>query len=88
MTRGRVTRGGMDVVSNAQLDAVTDTQAKDRFWQTGAQERQPDPPGLRLPSISTLQVDTRGEKLVACPSAPSHNSRLQKLSSLTGWSEG
>lgn len=45
-------------------------------------------PGLRLPSVSTLQVDTRGERLIACPSAPSHHSRLQKLSSLTGWSEG
>lgn len=88
VTRGGVTRGGMDVVSNAQLGAVTDTQAKDRLWQTGVQERQPDSPGLRLPSISILQVDTRGERLAACPSAPSHHSRLQKLSSLTGWSEG
>lgn len=42
-------------MSNAQLGTVTHTQAKDRLWQTGAQERQSDSPGLRLPSISTLQ---------------------------------
>lgn len=74
----------MDVVCKLQCqlwqtpEGETPQGSEDRFWATGAQGRQPDSPGLRLPSISSLKVDTQGERLVDCPSAPSHHPCLRK----------
>ena len=70
--------------SASRVPAVADAQgktlpgSKDRFWPAGAQGRLPDSPGQRLPSISTLKVDTEGGRLADCPSAPSRHPCLRK----------